>query len=317
MAHPDSDGIGEMLEGGSRTASTAALRAVEMVQRRRQWTAQHLTRDVQAGIRDTVNRRRALTNLADLTDAGYQQWIAEQQTHLRGPVEARQLFPHLDTAAADTAFEALVDNGDHVDYVRAYRDVLDEAGHSTRHEEPADLHRRAGELFTDAQRDDAASVWERVASAEAQELAKLRQQLAIFGDDTGLTADLRAASLDLVCLLTDPPDPFAAARGAETTFGLVAEVKTHADARLNRPKERGDHTNGEEITAAEHLHDAALARDQRADRLLQEGFDTETTQAALIHDLSFGTPASSAPTSRKPSVSAGRSQPVRPKGLER
>jgi hypothetical protein len=64
-----------------------------------------------------------------------------------------------------------------------------------------------------------------VAGEEAQELAGLRQRRALFGDDTGLTAGPGAASLDLVRLLTDSPDPFAAVSAAETTFRLVAEVK--------------------------------------------------------------------------------------------
>jgi hypothetical protein len=305
MSHPDSDGIGEMLEGGGRATSTGALQMVEMAQRRRQWAAHHLTREAHAATRDTDTQRQALADVATLTDTRYREWIATQRTNIHGPdpVDARLLFSHLERASAENAFTDLVDGGDHLAYLRAYREVLDHAARSPQRAEPGELHRRAAELFDDTQREQSAAGWAQTASDEAQELAGLRKLLALQGDD-GLVDELQAASLDLIHLFPDPADPIATPSDGEAAIGRIDELHTRAAARVD---ESNGHSNGgrSDDATAELQHDSAQAREQRAARLMRQGFDSETTQAALIHDLSFGT-AAAAVEARSPKPATKR-----------
>jgi hypothetical protein len=351
MSHPDSDGVAELLEGGSRAAATGALRMVELSQRRLQWAAQEQTRQVHVagevttaqqvalaavalnaelpvdvtdwstvpadaehtsytltddGYVPTVPTSTSTTSEPSITDRTYQEWIAAQRAHLRsGSIDAERLFPQLEPSVAAAAYLDLVDTGEHVAYLRAYDEVLDQASRSPRRLDPSELQRGAQEILAATDRAQALSGWARVATEDARELAQLRKLLVGIGDDSGLVDRLRETSVDLVALALHDGTAGGTAPRAEALIDQLRTLRIQAVLRLDELG-TGRATRAPRATAdsAAPILDPVIAREARANRLRAEGLDPDALQAALIHDLSFAEPAAAimgAATSRRQS----------------
>lgn len=248
MSHPESDGVAEMLEGGIRAVSTGALRTVEMLQRRQQWAARHHAQQLDHSTRQVRQQQRALATVDDLAHTGTQtrRRPAAEAARAVSPAlpaapTATQLFSHFAPEVAEAAMNDLVVHDDLPAYLQAHRRATEEAARAGRTSDPAELHRRAVELFTDVHHETVAAHHDR---AETRELDKLRQHVA--ADD-----------------LTD-------ALGGQDPTGGATELG------------QSDPAEG---------HDTGAARERRADSVRAQGYDADITASALLHDLSFGTPA--------------------------
>lgn len=281
MSSPDSDGAAEMLEGGVRAVSTGTMRLVETMQRRQQGTARHNTQQLQRSTTQIEHHIEALTAVDNLTKtaprssdhqtpsakADARQQITETSS-TEPPPAAQQLFPSMSLETAQAAVNDLTARGDLPAYLHGDIWATREAIRSGRIPGPAELHRRAIELFPTVRDEQAAADRDR---AEARELDKLRQQLAV--DDAA-----------------------------------------HQPGRENsetRPLRLSGGT--EDAAAIDNLHDSANARESRAAGLWEQGYDTDTTQAALLHDLSFGAPAQAAVQAPK----GAASQKAKPRAVKR
>lgn len=216
MSHPESDGAAEMLEGGIRAMSTGALRMVETMQRRQQWAAHHHAEQLHHSTRQVRQQHRALAAVDDLAHTGTQ---ARRRTAAvtdgalpptAAPPTARQLFPHFAPEVAEAAVHDLVVHGDLPAYLQAHRHATEEAVRAARTPDPAELHRRAVELFTDAHHEADAAHHDR---AETRELDKLRQHLAT--DDVAAALDAHNTAGDATDVGQFDP-AVAAAEGHDT-----------------------------------------------------------------------------------------------------
>jgi hypothetical protein len=293
MSHPDSDGVAELLEGGSRAAATGALRMVELSQRRLQGTLHQQTREAQAAGEATTAQHVALTAVAHLTDRTYQEWIAAQRAHLRsGSIVAARLFPQLEPSAAAAAYLDLVDTGEHVAYLRAYDEVLDQVSRSPRRLDPSELQQGAREILAAADHAQALSAWSMVAIEEARELARLRKLLAGIGDDSGVVDRLGETSVDLIGLVLHDGKDGEATPGVEALIDQLSTLRIQAVLRLDElGTGRAMQALAATAESAAPIIDPVITGEVRTNRLRAEGLDPDSLQTALIHDLSFAEPA--------------------------
>jgi hypothetical protein len=278
MSHPESDGVAEMLEGGIRAVSTGALRTVEMLQRRQQWVARHHAGQLDHSTRQVRQQQGALATIDDLAQTGTQTrrrpaaGAASAVSPASAAPTASQLFSHFAPEVAEAAMNDLVVHGDLPAYLQAHRHATEEAARTGRTSDPAELHRRAVELFTDVHHETVAAHHDR---AETRELDKLRQHLAA--------------------------DDLADALGGQDSAGGVTELGQF------------DPAEG---------HDTGAARERRAGSVRAQGYDADITASALLHDLSFGTPAvaavdSTSPTGRSTTASKAKGPRTRAQHLSR
>lgn len=264
MSSVDSDGAAEMLEGGIRAASTGALRMVETMQRRQQWAARHQASQLRHDTRRVEQQQRALTAVDGVVRGG-------PRTGIRAtPTTVAAHDPQAALPAAPTARHLFPHFAPDVAEA-AMNDLL------VHGDLPAYLHayRAASE--------------EAGQTGRAPDAAELhRRAVELFTDTHHETAaahheQAQAQGLDQLRQLLSADDSLA----------VTTDVAETDDS--------GSDLEPIDLATADG-YDTAAARERRADAVRAQGYDADTTASALLHDLSFGVPASAATGPAQPAT---------------
>jgi len=297
MAHPDSDGAAEMLEGGHRAIATAALRLAELYAGRMQ---------IHARLREQQARAGGDSDQQHATIAA----AAHQMLQNIGDNQMRSIPNGPDGEGEKVRAEAI--------RAEAIRDVpLEEFTHA---------HQQAAQ--------ELAGTGTGVAAAD--EDAVIRRQFEILESEAFVRAvidDKEQWEARRIAATTPARTPH---RGEELAAAETWLARTApADFDLYRATQVGNDTaiadqaqenlvnryestptdRSAAISPAKPSYDSAAARAARADTLDRSGFDQDIIESAMITDLGFGTAAAEAvipaATKRRPA------QPARNHGAER
>jgi len=303
MTHPESDGITEILEGGHRAMLTGVQRWLELLGRRSADRAAMAQRIAERSVQHDLVHRRAIEGVRTQVDAG--SGMVDEQS-IRDGVwdssphewERAQLIEALtQDPASGWDVEGAVET-----QARILGDwKVDRARHhasGARPEPSDDRYYRAWAAMeaTDAQLDLAE---ERAAAALAQ---------APIGVDRSPATFRSAVLSELAEVVTeDAGAAFDHARDGRDSAAArrIAQAPTDLTA-ADRLEGAGDDVAD---LRTRQLYDSHDFRAARAELLAEENFEPDVTEAAIINDLAFGTPAAEAATAtksaRRPARSAG------------
>ncbi len=290
MAHPDSDGAAEMLEGGHRAMATAALRLAELYAQRMQIHARLREQQARAAA-DTDQRHAAIAAAAQTLNTGGDRSAPTTRNHApdreTARVEAiREVTPDEFSQARVQAEQELAGTGTGV------AGIDDEA--VTRRQ----FEILESEAFVRAVLDDREQ-W------EAREIAGGAPDRAI-----NRGGELAAAE---VWLTRTAPAEFTEYRTIQ-----VGNDTTMADQTQENLVNRYESTPAGSRAAtspAQPGYDSGPARSARADTLDRAGLDKDIIESAMITDLGFGTPAAESVTSAATKSTPGTK--ARNRGAER
>ncbi len=294
MAHPDSDGAAEMLEGGHRAIATAALRLAELYAGRMQ---------IHARLREQQARAGGDSDQQHATIAA-----AAGQMLLRntGDDQLRSVPNGPDGEGEKVRAEAVRDVPLE-EFTHAHQQAVQElAGTGTgvaAADEDAVIRRQfeilESEAFVRAVIDDKEQ-WEarRITASAPNPAAHRSEELAAAETWLARTAP---ADFDLYRATQVDRDTSRAEVAQENLVNRYESTPTEQRAVTAAPKPG---------------YDTAPARSTRADTLDRSGLDRDIIESAMITDLGFGTPAADAvtaatTTARRPATTA------RSRGAER
>ena len=298
MAHPDSDGAAEMLEGGHRAIATAALRLAELYAGRMQIHAR--LREQQARAGGGSDRQHATIAAAAgqvlLRNTGDDQ-LRSVPNGPGGAVEKVRAEAIRAEAVRDVPLE---------EFTHAHQQAAQElAGTGTgvaAADEDAVIRRQfeilESEAFVRAVIDDKEQ-WEarRITATTPARTPHRSEELAAAETWLARTAP---ADFDLY---------------RATQVGNDTAIADQAQENLVNRYESTPTDRSAAISPAKPSYDSAAARAARADTLDRSGFDQDIIESAMITDLGFGTAAAEAvipaATKRRPA------QPARNHGAER
>jgi len=292
MTHPESDGAAEMLEGGHRAITTAALRLAELYAQRMQIHARLREQHARTAA-DADRQRTAIAATADQILRTTSDQRREEPTRNDGPggdgAKARA------EAIRDVPLE---------EFTQAHQQATQElAGTGTgvaAVDEDAVIRRQfqilESEAFVRAVLDD----------REQWEARRITASTAA----ADRSEDLAAAE---TWLATTAPADFD--RYQATQLGNDTDAADQAQENLvNRYESTPTGQRMANITP-QPSYDSAAARSARTDTLDRSGLDQDIIESAIITDLGFGTAAAEsvtpAATKRRPA------QPARNRGAER
>jgi len=293
MAHPDSDGAAEMLEGGHRAIATAALRLAELYAGRMQ---------IHARLREQQARAAAES------DQRHTSIAAAGQVLLRntGDDQLRSVPNGPDGEGEKVRAEAIRDVPLE-EFTHAHQQAAQElAGTGTgvaAADEDAVIRRQfeilESEAFVRAVIDDKEQ-WEarRITASAPNPAAHRSEELAAAETWLARTAP---ADFDLYRATQVDKDTSRAEVAQENLVNRYESTPTEQRAVTAAPKPG---------------YDTAPARSTRADTLDRSGLERDIIESAMITDLGFGTPATDAvtaatTTARRPATTA------RSRGAER
>lgn len=306
MTHPESDGIAEILEGGHRAMLTGVQRWLELLGRRSADRAAMAQRIAERSVQHDLVHRRAIEGVRTQVDAG--SGMVDEQAIRDGVWDSSpQEWERAQLLEALTQNPA--SGWDVKDAVETQARILgnwkiDRARHhafGARPEPFDDRYYRAWAAMeaTDAQLDLAE---ERAAAARAQ---------APIGADRSPAAFRSALLSELAHVVTeDAGAAFYTARDGRDSAAArrIAQAPTDLTA-ADRLEEAGDDVAELRTRSLHDSHDSHDFRAARAELLAEENFEPDVTEAAIINDLAFGTPAAEAATAtksaRRPARSAG------------
>jgi len=294
MAHPDSDGAAEMLEGGHRAIATAALRLAELYAGRMQ---------IHARLREQQARAGGDSDQQHATIAA-----AAGQMLLRntGDDQLRSVPNGPDGEGEKVRAEAIRDVPLE-EFTHAHQQAAQElAGTGTgvaAADEDAVIRRQfeilESEAFVRAVIDDKEQ-WEarRITASAPNPAAHRSEELAAAETWLARTAP---ADFDLYRATQVDKDTSRAEVAQENLVNRYESTPTEQRAVTAAPKPG---------------YDTAPARSTRADTLDRSGLERDIIESAMITDLGFGTPATDAvtaatTTARRPATTA------RSRGAER
>ena len=298
MSHPESDGIAEMLEGGHRALLTGVQRWLELLNRRHADRSTIAARIAQRSVDHDLAHRRTVEAVTTPARPGLDGPAVDEATiretiwNTSSPAEweRAELLEALTSepshgwdidAAVDTQARILGDWK--VD--RAHHD-LDSQVHPNVFDDRY-LRAWAAMEATDTQLDLAE---ERAATLLAQAPAGADRSPAAF----------RTRLLDQLSdvVAADAHTAFSGARDQQDAGGArrIAQAPTDL-AAASRFELADDELQDLHI---QQQHDSHEVRVARAEQLAAEHFEPDVTESAMIHDLSFGTPASQAATTAQP-----------------
>jgi len=272
MAHPESDGAAEMLEGGHRAMATAAMRLAELYAGRMQIHAR--LRERQARAASATDQRHA-----DIAAAATQTLNTAAR---RTPPNFTGQGTDSDQARAEAIRDVPLD-----EFTQAHQQAVQElAGTGTgvaAADEDAVIRRQfeilESEAFVRAVLDD-------------QEQWEARRIAASTPDRTAHRSDELAAAE--VWLARTAPADFATYRATQ-----VGQDTSSAETAQENLVNRYESTPTDQRAAASTAqpgYDSAAARSTRATALDRGGFDQDIIESAMITDLGFGTPAADSVT---------------------
>jgi len=284
MAHPDSDGAAEMLEGGHRAIATAAMRLAELYAQRMQ---------IHARLREQRARAASATDQrhADIAAAATQTLNTAAR---RTPPSFTGQGTDSDQARTEVIRDVPLD-----EFTQAHQQAVQElAGTGTgvaAADEDAVIRRQfeilESEAFVRAVVDD-------------QEQWEARRIAASTPDRTAHRSDELAAAE--VWLAHTAPADFATYRATQ-----VGQDTSSAETAQENLVNRYESTPTDQRAAtstAQPGYDSAAARSTRAAALDRGGFDQDIIESAMITDLGFGTPAAESvtptATKRRPAAQA-------------
>lgn len=266
MAHPESDGAAEMLEGGHRSLSTAALRLAELYAQRMQIQAR--LREQQARVTGGEDRAHA----AIAATAGQM-----LQNPAGGGFPSMPSSGKAEKAHADAIRDVPLDEFSRV-HAQAAQELAGTGTGVVAVDEEAVLRRQfeilESEAFIRAVLGDQEQWEARTIAATGPELTARRSE------------ELAAAEEWLA--RTAPAD---LADYRATQVGNDSEAAEQAQENLVNRYEAAPTDRRAATTPAEPAYDSPAARSARADTMERAGLDRETTESAMLTDLGFGTPA--------------------------
>ena len=291
MAHPDSDGAAEMLEGGHRAMATAAMRLAELYAQRMQ---------IHARLREQQARTDSHTDQRHATIAT----VAAQTLN----TAARRTPPSFTGQGTDSdqARAKAIRDVPLGEFTQAHQQAVQElAGTGTgvaAADEDAVIRRQFEVLESEA--------FVR-AVVDHQEQWEARRIAASTPARTAhRSGELAAAE---VWLARTAPADFATYRATQ-----VGQDTSSAETAQENLVNRYESTPTDQRAAAgtaQPGYDSAAARSTRAAALDRGGFDQDIIESAMITDLGFGTPAAESVTpaaTKRPAATK-----VRNRGAER
>jgi len=297
MAHPDSDGAAEMLEGGHRAIATAALRLAELYAGRMQIHARLRKQHARAG-GDSDQQHATIA-------------AAAGQMLLRntGDDQLRSVPNGPDGAGKKVRAEAI--------RAEAIRDVpLEEFTHA--HQQAAQELAGTGTGVAAADEDAVIRRQFEILESEAfvraviddKEQWEARQITAAAPNPAAHRSEELAAAE--TWLARTAPADFDLYRA--TQVGQVGKDTSRAEVAQEDLVNRYESTPTEQraVTAAPKPgYDTAPARSTRADTLDRSGFERDIIESAMITDLGFGTPAAESVTpaaTKRPAAAKARNR---------
>ncbi len=292
MAHPDSDGAAEMLEGGHRAMATAALRLAELYAGRMQ---------IHARLREQHARAAAESDQRHTSIAA----TAHQMLQNTGDNQMRSI-PNGPGGEGEKARAEAIRDVPLEEFTHAHQQAAQElAGTGTgvpAVDDETVIRRQfeilESEAFVRAVIDDKEQ-WEarRIAATTPARTPHRGEELAAAETWLARTAP---ADFDLY---------------RATQVGNDTAIADQAQENLVNRYESTPTDRSAAISPAKPSYDSAAARAARADTLDRSGFDQDIIESAMITDLGFGTAAAEAvipaATKRRPA------QPARNHGAER
>jgi len=302
MAHPDSDGAAEMLEGGHRAIATAALRLAELYAGRMQIHARLREQHARAG-GDSDQQHASIA-------------AAAGQMLLRntGDDQLRSVPNGPDGEGEKVRAEAIRDVPLE-EFTHAHQQAAQELAGTgtgtgtgtgvTAVDEDAVIRRQfeilESEAFVRAVIDDKEQ-WEarRIAASAPNPAAHRSEELAAAETWLARTAP---ADFDLYRATQVDKDTSRAEVAQENLVNRYESIPT---------------TEQRAVTAAPKPgYDTAPARSTRADTLDRSGLERDIIESAMITDLGFGTPAADAVTATATTTARRPATTARSRGAER
>ena len=273
MAHPDSDGAAEMLEGGHRAMATAAMRLAELYAGRMQIHAR--LREQQARAASDTDQRHA-----DIAAAATQ---TLNTTARRTPPNFTGQDTDSDQARAKAIRDVTPD-----EFTQAHLQATQElAGTGTgvpAVDDETVIRRQfeilESEAFVRAVLDD-------------REQWEARQIAATPTPDRAINRGDELAAAEVWLARTAPAD--VATYRATQVGQDASSAETAQETVVNRYESTPTDQRAAAATA-QPGYDSAAARSTRAAALDRGGFDQDIIESAMITDLGFGTPAAESVT---------------------
>lgn len=237
-------------------------------------------------------------------------------------VNPELLFPGMPSDEAHRLYQDLSAEGNHVGFQICYADTLVEyaeqrtAG-TTPLRDQIDLNNEAWQRFAANGDLETGHEAHRHASAQTIRVARIQQHLSQLEGADELRSELAKVSAAMMYTVdtsqTYGPDTVASVASVDriiqrledqavTDYGFQPPAAV-VPAQRTTPASIGENSNRSAPAGQEPQQPT------RADAIRQGGFSPTATEAALIHDLTFGSPAIDAVTGRQSKQSKGKNSP--------
>ena len=303
MAHPDSDGAAEMLEGGHRAVATAAMRLAELYAQRMQIHAR--LREQRARAASATDQRHAdiaaaatqtLNTAARRTPPSFTgQGTDSEQARAEA---IRNVTPDEFSQARVQAAQELAGTG-------TGGDAADEQAVTRRQFEILESEAFVRAVLDDREQWEARQI---AATPHDRAVEEAREQLItmktpqLVGDWTSTDLNNATAWMASTSHVDWSAYHLTQQEGNDHNAAQIARENV-----VNRYRSANSGQRETTVTA-EPGYDSVAARSRRADTLERTGLDRDIIESAMITDLGFGTPAAEsvtpAATKRRPAAQA-------------